>query len=216
MSKSKLACHLIPAAVRVPGGPAYAGARQRLYPGAGVFVRQAMSGIRTRLPALRRAQTERAGGIAILRVNRLPKNWKPIRGAHCLTQNVTGQFPADDWGGVTESGRCRRWREGSPYRPARHAEAIPIRTMARAISIQFWMVTPTMMNCSVSQLALDPCMLMRLPLGHETDLPTVGRDVRSRGQSRRAGKEPPLPSLTQTGNDRGPLSPLKNKRAGAI
>src|ERR1700736_4358363 len=30
---------------------------------------------------------------------------------HCLTQNVTGQLLADDWGGVTESVRCRRWRE---------------------------------------------------------------------------------------------------------
>jgi hypothetical protein len=34
---------------------------------------------------------------------------------HCLTQNVTGQLPADDWGGVAESGRCRRWREGSAW-----------------------------------------------------------------------------------------------------
>ena len=31
---------------------------------------------------------------------------RPGAGAHC---------PADDWGGVTESGRCRRWREGSAW-----------------------------------------------------------------------------------------------------
>ena len=37
------------------------------------------------------------------------------RPAHCLTKNVTEQVPADDWGGVTESGRCRRWREGSAW-----------------------------------------------------------------------------------------------------
>ena len=30
--------------------------------------------------------------------------------AHCLTQNVTGQLPADDWGGVAESDRHRHWR----------------------------------------------------------------------------------------------------------
>jgi hypothetical protein len=36
-------------------------------------------------------------------------------GTHCLTKNVTEQVPADDWGGVTESGRCRRWLEGSAW-----------------------------------------------------------------------------------------------------
>ena len=35
--------------------------------------------------------------------------------AHCLIRNVTGQVPADDWGGDTESGRCRRWRDGSAW-----------------------------------------------------------------------------------------------------
>ncbi|MEH2503718.1 hypothetical protein V1290_002529 [Bradyrhizobium sp. AZCC 1578] len=35
--------------------------------------------------------------------------------AHCLILNVTGQLLADDWGGATESGRCRRWREGSAW-----------------------------------------------------------------------------------------------------
>ena len=42
-----------------------------------------------------------------------PAQW--IRDTHCLTRNVTEQVPADDWGGVTESGRCRRWREGSVW-----------------------------------------------------------------------------------------------------
>jgi hypothetical protein len=35
--------------------------------------------------------------------------------AHCLIRNVTEQVPANDWGGVTESGRCRRWREESAW-----------------------------------------------------------------------------------------------------
>src|SRR5437867_1356534 len=35
----------------------------------------------------------------------------PLKGAHCLTKNVTGQVLANDWGGVTESDRCRRWSE---------------------------------------------------------------------------------------------------------
>ncbi len=34
---------------------------------------------------------------------------------HCLIMNVTEQLPANDWGNVTESGRCRRWREGSAW-----------------------------------------------------------------------------------------------------
>src|SRR3984893_19238399 len=34
---------------------------------------------------------------------------------HCLTRNVTEQVSANDWGGVTESARCRRWREGSAW-----------------------------------------------------------------------------------------------------
>jgi chromosome partitioning protein len=38
-----------------------------------------------------------------------------LRGGHCLTRNVTGQVLANDWGGYTESGRCRRWREGSAW-----------------------------------------------------------------------------------------------------
>jgi len=42
-----------------------------------------------------------------------PAQW--IRDTHCLTRNVTEQVPADDWGGGTESGRCRRWREGSAW-----------------------------------------------------------------------------------------------------
>jgi hypothetical protein len=32
-----------------------------------------------------------------------------------LIMNVTEQVPANDWGNVTESGRCRRWREGSAW-----------------------------------------------------------------------------------------------------
>jgi hypothetical protein len=39
----------------------------------------------------------------------------PAQGAHCLTRNVTEQVPANDWGNDTESGRCRRWREGSAW-----------------------------------------------------------------------------------------------------
>src|ERR1700726_3725031 len=35
--------------------------------------------------------------------------------AHCLIQNVTGQLPADDWGGVTESVRWPLWRERSAW-----------------------------------------------------------------------------------------------------
>jgi hypothetical protein len=35
--------------------------------------------------------------------------------AHCLTQNVTGQLLADDWGGVTESVRWPLWRERSAW-----------------------------------------------------------------------------------------------------
>src|SRR6516162_9652405 len=30
--------------------------------------------------------------------------------SHCLTKNVTEQFPAHDWGCVIESRRWRRWR----------------------------------------------------------------------------------------------------------
>jgi hypothetical protein len=47
-----------------------------------------------------------------LAVNRLPNL---THGAHCLTRNVTEQVSANDWGGVTESARCRRWREGSAW-----------------------------------------------------------------------------------------------------
>src|SRR5208337_5625366 len=36
-------------------------------------------------------------------------------GAHCLTRNVTGQIPADEWAGVTESDRWCRWRDGSAW-----------------------------------------------------------------------------------------------------
>ena len=39
----------------------------------------------------------------------------PPLDTHCLTRNVTEEVPADDWGGVTELGRCRRWREGSAW-----------------------------------------------------------------------------------------------------
>src|SRR5436305_6548073 len=39
----------------------------------------------------------------------------PLKGAHCLTKNVTGQVLANDWGGVTESDRCRRWSEESAW-----------------------------------------------------------------------------------------------------
>ena len=34
---------------------------------------------------------------------------------HCLIENVTEGFRADDWGGVTESGRWRQWRAGSAW-----------------------------------------------------------------------------------------------------
>ena len=39
----------------------------------------------------------------------------PDTRAHCLTQNVTGQLLADDWGGVTESVRWPLWRERSAW-----------------------------------------------------------------------------------------------------
>ena len=35
--------------------------------------------------------------------------------AHCLIENVTGGFRADDWGSVTESGRWRQWQAGSAW-----------------------------------------------------------------------------------------------------
>jgi CubicO group peptidase (beta-lactamase class C family) len=34
---------------------------------------------------------------------------------HCLIENVTEESPADDWDCVTESGRWRRWRDGSAW-----------------------------------------------------------------------------------------------------
>ncbi len=67
-----------------------------------------------------RERDDRDDGIARLKskVGEITMDFRqnpPLEGAHCLTQNVTGQLLADDWGGVTESGRCRRWREGSAW-----------------------------------------------------------------------------------------------------
>jgi DNA replication protein DnaC len=39
----------------------------------------------------------------------------PLKGAHCLTRNVTGEVSADDWGGATESARWCSWRERSAW-----------------------------------------------------------------------------------------------------
>src|SRR5215831_2221734 len=44
------------------------------------------------------------------------QNWLSARKiAHCLIENVTEGFRADDWGGATESGRWRQWRAGSAW-----------------------------------------------------------------------------------------------------
>jgi hypothetical protein len=49
-----------------------------------------------------------------------PASEEALRGVeearpHCLTRDVTGQIPADEWAGVTESGRWRRWRDRSAW-----------------------------------------------------------------------------------------------------
>src|SRR6516162_4899879 len=47
------------------------------------------------------------------KVDAIARNVAAEPRAHCLTKNVTEQLPASNWGGDTESGRCRRWREES-------------------------------------------------------------------------------------------------------